>query len=50
MLDRVEYLADFLYAAELEERVRAVDKLMKDGLVRKLRYRLEEVNDDERAA
>jgi DNA primase (bacterial type) len=38
MLDYTEYLADFLCAAELEERVRAVDKLMKDGLVRKLRY------------
>ena len=50
ILDYTEYLADFLCAAELEERVRAVDKLMKDGLVRKLRYRLEEVNDDERAA
>jgi len=50
MLDRVEYLADFLCAAELEERVKAVDELMKDGLVRKLHQRLEEVNNNGRAA
>ena len=50
MLDRVEYLADFLCAADLEERVKAVDELMEDGLIRKLRERLEEVNDDGRAA
>lgn len=50
MLDYTEYLADFLCAAELEERVRAVDELMKDGLIRKLSHRLEEVNDDGRAA
>lgn len=50
MLDRVEYLADFLCAAELEERVRAVDELMEDGLIRKLHQRIEEVNDDGRAA
>ena len=50
MLDRIEYLADFLCAAELEERIRAVDELMEDGLIRNLRKRLEEVNDDGRAA
>ena len=50
MLDRVEYLADFLCSADLEERVKAVDELMKDGLIRKLYQRLEEVNDDGRAA
>ena len=50
MLDRIEYLADFLCAAELEERVRAVDELMEDGLIQKLRHRLEEVNDNGRAA
>ena len=38
MLDYTEYLAGFLCAAGLEERVRAVDKLMEGGLVRKLRY------------
>ena len=50
MLDRVEYLADFLCSAELEERVRTVDELMEDGLIRKLHQRIGEVNDDERAA
>ena len=50
MLDRVEYLADFLCAADLEERVKAVDELMKDGLIQKLHQRLEEVNNDGRAA
>lgn len=50
MLDYTEYLADFLCAAELEERVRAVDELKKDGLIRKLYQRLEEVNHDGRAA
>ena len=50
LLDRIEYLADFLCAADLEERVRAVDELMEDGLIRKLHHRLDEVNDDGRAA
>jgi len=50
MLDRVEYLADFLCAADLEERVRAVDELMEDSLIRKLSHRLEEVKNDGRAA
>ena len=50
MLDRVEYLADFLCAADLEERVKAVEELMEDGLIRKLREKLKEVNDDGRAA
>ena len=42
MLDRVEYLADFLCAADLEERVKAVEELMEDGLIRKLREKLKE--------
>ena len=50
MLDYTEYLADFLCAAELEEQIRAVDELMKDGLIRKLHQRLEEVKTDGRAA
>ena len=50
MLDYTEYLADFLCAAGLEERVKAVDELMKDGLIRKLHQRLEEVKNDGRAA
>ena len=50
MLDYTEYLADFLCAADLEEQIRAVDELMGDGLIRKLHQRLEEVNNDGRAA
>ena len=50
MLDRIEYLADFLCSGGLEERVSAVDELLEDGLIRKLHHRLEEVNDDGRAA
>ena len=50
MLDRIEYLADYLCSAGLEERVKAVDDLMEDGLIRKLHQRLEEVKNDGRAA
>ena len=50
MLDRIEYLADFLCSAALEDRVKAVDELMEDGLIQKLRRRLEEVKADGRAA
>ena len=50
MLETIEYLADFLCAASLEERVKAVDELIQNGLMEKLRNRLEEVNVDERAA
>lgn len=50
MLETIEYLADFLCAASLEERVKAVDELMQNGLMEKLRNRLEEVNGNERAA
>ncbi len=50
MLDRIEYLADFLCSAGLEERVKAVDELMEDGLIQKLRRRMEEVKNDGRAA
>ena len=50
MLDRIEYLADYLCSAGLEERVKAVDDLMEDGLIQKLRKRLEEVKNDGRAA
>ena len=50
MLDRVEYLADFLCSARLEEHVKAVDELMEDCLIRKLCRRLEEVMTDGRAA
>ena len=50
MLETIEYLADFLCAASLEERVKAVDELIQNGLMEKLRNRLEEVNVNERAA
>ena len=50
MLDQIEYLADFLCAAELEERVKAVDELIQNGLIEKLRWKLEEVNGNGRAA
>lgn len=50
MLETIEYLADFLCAASLEERVKAVDELIRNGLMEKLRNRLEEVNVNERAA
>ena len=50
MLDTVEYLADFLCAAPLEERVKTVDDLMQNGLIDRLRQKLKEVNSIGRAA
>ncbi len=50
MLDSIEYLADFLCAASLEERVKTVDKLIQGGTIEKLRNKLEEVHENERAA
>ena len=50
MLDTIEYLADFLCAATLEERVKTVDDFMQNGLIDRLRQRLEEVNSVGRAA
>ena len=50
MLDQIEYMADFLCAAELEERVKAVDELIQNGLIEKLRFKLEEVSGNGRAA
>ena len=50
MLEMIEYLADFLCAASLEDRVKAVDELIQNGFMEKLRNRLEEVNVNERAA
>ena len=50
MLETIEYLADFLCAASLEERVKAVDELIQNGLMEKLQNRLEDVNVNERAA
>ena len=40
MLDYVEYLADLLIAAELEQRIRIVEMLNKDGLIAGLEERL----------
>lgn len=41
MLDYVEYLADLLIAANLEQRVKIVDQLNRDGLILRLEERLE---------
>ena len=41
MLDYVEYLADLLIAAELEQRVKIVEMLNKDGLIAGLEERLD---------
>ena len=40
MLDYIEHLADILTVAELEQRVVAVDLLMKDGSIEELEKRL----------
>ena len=47
MLDYVEYLADLLIAAELEQRVKIVDRLNKDGLISGLEERLERLKKEE---
>ena len=41
MLDYVEYLADLLITADLEQRVKIVDQLNRDGLILRLEERLE---------
>ena len=55
MLDYVEYLADLLIAAELEQRVKIVEMLNKDGLIagfeeRLKRLKKEEVTHEEKQA
>ena len=55
MLDYVEYLADLLIAAELEQRVKIVEMLNKNGLIAGLEERLtrlekEEVTHEEKQA
>lgn len=50
MLDTVEYLADFLCAASLEERVKVVDDLRQNGLIDQLQQRMKGVNAIGRAA
>ena len=47
MLDYVEYLADLLIAAELEQRVKIVEMLNKDGLIASLEERLERLKKEE---
>ena len=47
MLDYVEYLADLLIAAELEQRVRIVEMLNKDGLITSLEDRLKRLEKEE---
>ena len=49
MLDYVEYLADLLIAAELEQRVKIVEMLNKDGLIAGLEERLDRLNKEDDA-
>lgn len=43
--DYIAYLADFLCAADLEQRVKAVDMLMADGKIMQFRKRLERLKE-----
>lgn len=47
MLDYVEYLADLLIAAKLEQRVKIVDRLNKDGLIAGLEERLDRMKKED---
>lgn len=47
MLDYVEYLADLLIAAELEQRVKIIEMLNKDGLIASLEERLKRLEKEE---
>ena len=47
MLDRVEYLADLLIAAKLEQRVKVVEMLNKNGLIASLEERLKRLEKEE---
>ena len=47
MLEYVEYLADLLIAAELEQRVKIVEMLDKDDLIASLETRLERQKEEE---
>ena len=49
MLDRVEYLVDVLTFEELEDRVKTVDMLKKDGTIDRLEERLNRLEKEERA-
>ena len=47
MLDYLEYLADLLIAAKLEQRVKVVEMLNKDGLIASLEERLKRLEKEE---
>ena len=49
MLDYVEYLADLLIAAELEQRVKIVEMLNKDGLIAGLEERMDRLKKEDDA-
>ena len=49
MLDYVEYLADLLIAAELEQRVKIVEMLNKNGLIASLEERLDRLKKEDDA-
>ena len=49
MLDYVEYLADLLIAAELEQRVKIVEMLNKDGLIAGLEEQLDRLKKEDSA-
>lgn len=49
MLDYVEYLADLLITAELEQRVKIVEMLNKDGLIAGLEERLDRLKKEDDA-
>ena len=49
MLDYVEYLADLLIADELEQRVKIVEMLNKDGLIAGLEERLDRLKKEDDA-
>lgn len=48
MYDYVAYLADFLCAAELEQRIKAVEELMKDSKIVALKERLNRLKKEDR--
>lgn len=47
MHDYIEYLADVLTVGELEERVKAVEILMKDGKMQELEARMERIKEEQ---
>ena len=49
MLEYVEYLADLLISAELEQRVKIVEMLNKDGLIAGLEERLDRLKKEDSA-